>query len=44
MENKQIKGVVMSKEKGKLLCFDLVLLIVVVMIDRITKRIAVIKL
>ena len=34
----------MSKEKGKLLCFDLVLLIVLVMIDRITKRIAVIKL
>ena len=34
----------MSKEKGKLLCFDLVLLIFLVAIDRITKHIAVIKL
>ena len=34
----------MSKEKGKLLCFDLVLLIFLVAIDRITKHIAVIRL
>ena len=44
MENNQTKGAYMNKEKGKLLCFDLVLLIVLVMIDRVTKQIAVIKL
>lgn len=44
MGNNQTKGVYMNKEKGKLLCFDLILLIVLVMIDRVTKQIAVIKL
>ncbi len=34
----------MSKKKGKLLCFDLILLIILVIIDRITKQMAVIKL
>lgn len=34
----------MNKQKGKLLCFDLILLIVLVIIDRITKQMAVVKL
>lgn len=34
----------MKKKKGKLLCFDLLLLIILVTVDRITKRMAVLNL
>lgn len=34
----------MTKQKGRLLCFDLLLLLILVIIDRITKRMAVVRL
>lgn len=38
------KGSMMSKEKGKLFCFDLFFLMILVLADRVTKRLAVLKL